>query len=149
VVAQFPDNNAARAQENWSVMKPTKIGHVFGERQLLVTEQLGERATHGGQGRDSDFGARRRSSWTISACFVMRSKTVGAIRDGAGSGDPRTTGWTVIGCFCHLLLKTVGNEHGWFAWVHIASHGYMRQDANDVSGRDSPRPVLHDSATVR
>jgi hypothetical protein len=49
LVAQFPGNNAARAQENLSRMKPTKIGQVFGERQLLVTQQLGERAASGGR----------------------------------------------------------------------------------------------------
>jgi hypothetical protein len=42
VVAQFPGNNAARAQENLSRMKPTKIGRVFGERQLLGIKQVAE-----------------------------------------------------------------------------------------------------------
>jgi hypothetical protein len=42
VVAQFPGNNAARAQENLSRMKPTKIGQAPGERQLLGTKQVAE-----------------------------------------------------------------------------------------------------------
>jgi hypothetical protein len=43
VVAQFPGNNAARAQENLFGMKPAKIGPVLDESQLLVSQQLGER----------------------------------------------------------------------------------------------------------
>jgi hypothetical protein len=62
VVAQFPGNNAARAHENMLGMKPAKIVRVFGEGQLPVTKQLGERAPGGSRGRESDFGARVQES---------------------------------------------------------------------------------------